>query len=169
MNKNKFRKKLHETVAETLSHMEVLSEMAVPLKKYKDRVDGLRFQIVENWCLCKYCQLFEPHNQNFAHWVNELKACINNLKLLNIKNNIDKRQVLQKMLVEEFDYNDSSMIARIIDDKFAVEGIVNVSAKGIICKCFANSIEYLINAIANEGISTDVYLQSAFCPSKNLS
>lgn len=73
------------------------------------------------------------------------------------------------MLIDDYDYNDISMIARIIDGKFAVEEIVNVAAKDIICKCFANSIGYLINAIANDGISTDVYIQGAFYPSKNLS
>lgn len=36
-----------------------LFEMTIPLKQYRVNVDGLRFQIVENWCLCCYCSLID--------------------------------------------------------------------------------------------------------------
>ena len=43
------------------SHIDdMIVEMAVSLKDYRKRVDGLRFQIVENWCLCKWCLVFNP-------------------------------------------------------------------------------------------------------------
>ena len=29
-----------------------LNEIVVSIKNYKKRVDSLRFQLVENWCLC---------------------------------------------------------------------------------------------------------------------
>ena len=35
---------------------QVLMEMAEPLKKYAKRIESIRFQLAENWCLCKYCQ-----------------------------------------------------------------------------------------------------------------
>ena len=72
--------------------------MAVALKTYIARVNGLRFQLVENWCLCKWCQLFNPECENFAHWITELKACIDNLKFVDIKNGIDK----YKLLLDEY-------------------------------------------------------------------
>ena len=81
----------------------MINEMAVPLKTYRARVDGLRFQLVENWCLCKWCQLFNQECENFAHWITELKACIDNLKFLDIKNGIDKRRTLIKMLVRDYE------------------------------------------------------------------
>lgn len=56
--------------------------MAISLKAYKTKIDELRFQLVENWCLCKYCQLFNPNCENFAYWIKELKNCIDNLKFL---------------------------------------------------------------------------------------
>ena len=46
-----------------------LNEMAVPSKTYKARVDNLRLQLVENWCLCRYCQLFNPNSEYFNHWI----------------------------------------------------------------------------------------------------
>ena len=61
----------------------------IDAKDYKEKAESLRFQIVENWCLCKYCQLYDNNNTNFNHWLGELRAYINKLKFLNIKNNIN--------------------------------------------------------------------------------
>ena len=47
------KKIINETVNDVLNRIGVMNEMAVPLKIYRARVDGLRFQLVENWCLCK--------------------------------------------------------------------------------------------------------------------
>lgn len=67
------------------------NKITVPLKAYQARVDELRFQLVENWCLCRYYQLFNSESVNFAHWISELKACI------------DKRRILVRMLVNDSD------------------------------------------------------------------
>ena len=88
LTEKQFKEMINETVNDVLKRIGVINEMAVPLKDYRARVDGLRFQLVENWCLCKWCQLFNPECENFAHWVTELKACIDNLKFLDIKNGI---------------------------------------------------------------------------------
>ena len=48
------KKIVNETVNDVLNRIGVMNEMAVPLKIYRARVDGLRFQLVENWCLCKW-------------------------------------------------------------------------------------------------------------------
>ena len=55
ITEHRLRELIKETVSDTLNRLEILNEMAVPLKSYKARVDGLRFQMVENWCLCKFC------------------------------------------------------------------------------------------------------------------
>lgn len=90
ITKREFKEFINETVYDVINRIGVINEIAVPLKNYKSRVDGLRFQLVENWCLCKWCQLYNPKCENFAHWIVELKACINNLKFFDIKNGIDK-------------------------------------------------------------------------------
>ena len=118
---------------------EIINEMAVPLKTYRARVDGLRFQLVENWCLCKWCQLFNPECENFAYWITELKDCIDNLKFLDIKNNIDKRKTLIKMLVKDYDYDNANMIERIIRGKFVRENITDNTQKIQVCTTFADN------------------------------
>lgn len=158
----RFKNIFNETVNDTLNRLGAINEMAIPLMVYKIRVDGLRFQLVENWCLCKWCQLFDPRCENFAHWIIELKACINNLKFLNIKNCIDKKRILTRMLINDYDYNDSYMIERIIRDKFIDEHINDNYQKKIICAEFANNIDKLIDVISDDLINSNEYIETTF-------
>lgn len=153
---------LNESVNDVLNRIGMINEMAVPLKTYRERVDGLRFQLVENWCLCKWCQNFNPECENFAYWVAELKTCINNLKFLDIKNGVDKRKTLTKMLVVDYDYNDTNMIERIIRGKFVLENITNNIQKVQVCTAFADNISGLIDTISIDAIDTDEYIQNTF-------
>lgn len=153
---------IDESVENTINRIGLINEMSVPLKTYKARVDGLRFQLVENWCLCKWCQLFNEECENFSHWINELKACINNLKFLDIKNNINKRKTLLKMLVDDYDYNNSSMIERIIRGKFKKENLNNENQQQAVCEEFANNIKDLIEVISNNKIDTIEYIEKTF-------
>ena len=82
-----------------------INEMSIYKKDYEKRVDDIRFQLVENWCLCKYCQLYCPSKNEFKHWIRELKTCINNIKFLDIKNGISKARILTKMLVDDYESN----------------------------------------------------------------
>ena len=156
------KKIINETVNDVLNRIGVMNEMAVPLKIYRARVDGLRFQLVENWCLCKYCQLFNPECENFAHWLKELKACINNLKFLDIKNGIDKRRTLTLMLIDDYDYDKTNMIVRIINDKFDSENIYNNIQRARVASAFADGIQNLIEVISVDTISTNSYIQTTF-------
>ena len=162
LTEKQFKEMINETVNDVLKRIGVINEMAVPLKDYRARVDGLRFQLVENWCLCKWCQLFNPECENFAHWVTELKACIDNLKFLDIKNGIDKRRTLTRMLVTDYDYNDANMIERIIRGKFVRENITDNTQKIQVCTTFADNINELINAISMVSIDSDEYIQNTF-------
>lgn len=159
---SQLKEAINETVNDVLNRIGMINEMAVPLKTYRARVDGLRFQLVENWCLCKWCQLFNPECENFAHWITELKACIDNLKFLDIKNNIDKRKTLIKMLVKDYDYDNANMIERIIRGKFVRENINDNIQKIQVCTTFADNIMRLIDAISMEAIDSDEYIQNTF-------
>lgn len=162
ITEQRLRELIKETVSDALNRLEILNEMAVPLKSYKARVDGLRFQMVENWCLCKFCQLYSNDNPNFKHWIGELKACINNIKFLDIKGGIDKRKTLKNMLIRDYDYNQADMIIRIISDKFQQEGIKEMNKITQVGINFADGIEDLINVISINSLSTDAYIQKQF-------
>lgn len=159
---DKIDKIIRETVEDTLNRIGLISEMAVPLKVYKTRVDGLRFQLVENWCLCKWCQLFNPECRTFSHWIAELKACIDNLKFLDIKNGIDKRQTLVRMLVRDYDYDNVNMIERIVRGKFLRENIKDANQKATVCIEFTENVMDLIDAISIDAIDSVEYIQKTF-------
>lgn len=160
--KQELRNIVNETVEDVLNRIGMVNEMAVRLKDYKHRVDVLRFRMVENWCLAKWCQLFDPECENFQHWINELKACMDNLKYLDIKNGIDKRKTLIKMLVKDYDYDNVNMIERIIRGKFAKENITDINQKITVCKEFADNITNLIDAISIDSIEIEHYLEQTF-------
>lgn len=151
-----------ESVSETLNRMGMITEMAVPLKKYRERVDGLRFQLVENWCLCKYCQLFDALNVNFKHWTNELKSVIDNLKFLDIKGEASKGRLLEKMLVSDYDYKDSGMIKRIIAGKFKKENISDPEKVESVCSAFAGGVDDIISVISDNDAIVVEYLLDTF-------
>lgn len=153
---------INNTVTNILQEKDLLTEMSIPLKDYKEKAESLRFQIVENWCLCKYCQLYDNNNTNFNHWLGELRAYINKLKFLNIKNNINKKQTLIKLYIEDFDLNDNDMIYRIMEDKFYVEKIEDNEIKIKVCEEFVANINSLIEVISNPNISTLSYMQAEF-------
>jgi hypothetical protein len=140
----------------------VLNEMAEPLKKYVKRIENIRFQLAENWCLCKYCQLYSKDNPNFAHWITELRPCIQYLKFVDINNGIDKKRTLQRILVGQYDFNSADMIKRIIEDKFSDEKINDPAIISIVSDELANGINDLIEAISNNNITINSYVQTTF-------
>ena len=162
ITKPQLKEIIKKSVNEVLNRFGLINEMAVPLKEYRARVDELRFQLVENWCLCKWCQLFNPECENYTHWSTELKACINNLKFLDIKNGIDKRRILKRMLVDDYDYDKTNMILRIINDKFDLENINDNTQRARVASAFADGIEDLIDVISLYNISTNSYTKATF-------
>lgn len=141
---------------------QVLNEMAEPLKKYIKRIESIRFLLAENWCLCKYCQLYSQDNNNFAHWITELRPCIQYLKFVDINNGINKKRTLNRILVGQYDFNSADMIKRIIEDKFSDENIKDPTIIFSVSNEFANSIDGLIEAISNNNITINEYVKSTF-------
>ena len=63
-----------------------LNEMAMSLKDYKRRTEGILVQVVQNWCLVRYASLSGTHKQLISHWRGELYAHLPNIASLKIKN-----------------------------------------------------------------------------------
>lgn len=141
---------------------QVMTEMAEPLKKYIKRIENIRFKLAENWCLCKYCQLFSQNNKNFSHWITELRPCIQYLKFVDINNGINKKKTLQRVLVNQYDFNSADMIRRIIEDKFSNENIDDTTIIATVSNELADNIDNLIEVISNNDITINAYIQSTF-------
>ena len=162
ITESRLREIINESVEDALGWIGTTKGTAVPLKAYKARVDRLRFLLAENWCLCKWCQLFNPESESLAYWTAELKTCIDSLKSVGIENGIDKRRTLVQMLVDDYDYDNADMIERIVRSKFARENINDNNQKIRVCAEFADNVNKLIDAISMDGINSDEYMQNEF-------
>ena len=140
----------------------IISEMAIPLKAYIDKIESFKYELAKNWCLCKWCQMFDPENINFNHWRKELRNCIDQLSVPKVKSNADKKKHLEKYLVEWYELNDKDMVFKIIGDKFDDEHIVDKSQIYAVAKELADNINGLIVAIADNSCSTKDYINSTF-------
>lgn len=140
----------------------MLNEMALPLKEYTKRIDDVMYQLAENWCLCKWCQLFDPENDNFNHWKEELSAYVMKLASPKLKNNIGKKKHLEKHLVEWYDLDEKDMVIDVIDFKFDKEHIMDNSQREVVANAFATSIHKLIDAISSGIAVCKTYLAKEF-------
>ena len=84
------------------------------------------------------------------------------LKFVDINNGIDKKKTLQRILVGQYDFNNADMIRRIIEDKFSDENITDPNIISTVSNELANSIDVLIEAISNNNITINNYVQSTF-------
>ena len=165
--KDWMRELLNESVEDVLNRIGLITEKVVTKKTYRARVNGLRIHLVENWCLCKWCQLFDPECENFAYWASELKACIDSLKNIDIEDGISKRRELRMIFLVCYEYNIASMVERAVRGKFEREGISEVDScdsyeRECVCKEFADNIIGLIDVISKGTIDTDEYIQNTF-------
>ena len=135
--------------------------MAIVLEEYKRRVDKVRLLLVENWCLCKYCDLFDSHYPNFEDWAEVLLYAMNDIKSLNV-NDGNKLDTLKQMLIEEYNFNNASTIHRIIADRFYRECICNDNQIRWVSERFAESIDDFITALGDDSIIAYKYIKDTF-------
>jgi hypothetical protein len=154
-------KRLFE-IKEDNSEKEIINEMALSLKDYSNKLFNLRNQIIENWCLCRYCKLYDSENFNYNHWLIELRTSIQNIKFLKIKNNIDKRKVVVKELIRNCDLDDSNVIYLTIQDKFDDEHINDDKIRLQIAEDFSNNIQSLIRVLSDDTYSFNSYKKDMF-------
>ena len=144
---------------------ELLLEMAMPLKVFIDRMDGLKMEMVAHWCLCEYYHLFDKGNLTFKHWRGELANFINTFRDFKIKGKVNKKKTLQKWLVEYYDYDDPKEIMGVIRSKFDVEGLMDKDRRMVVAESFASSIDSLIDIICqplDSGMTTLEYVKNTF-------
>lgn len=144
---------------------ELTLEMAMPLKVFIDRMDGLSMPMVSHWCLCEYCRLFDKGNPTFKHWSTEVVNYVDALRRLNIKGKVNKRKTLQKWLIEYYDYDDPKEIMGVIRSKFDVEGLMDKDKRMTVSESFASSIDSLIDIIyrpLDSGMTTLEYVRNTF-------
>lgn len=123
-------------------------EMAYDRKEIKKRVEALTNQIIENWCLIKYCTLYDSNNRNKYHWKQELKAHLYNIYEMRIKggNAKTKYNLISEIIYDKKEITTSSKISSIIRIKFRKE---NMIIRNDICDLCIEDLKHIIELISN--------------------
>jgi hypothetical protein len=135
-----------------------INEMAIKRGDFELRVWNAESQIIQNWCLVYWCDRYSENSKaiNRNHWANELKAHMKNIVNDKIKGG-KKNKVIEKVIIDDDELNDSNRIANIIRDKFAEEGLGKYV--NIISRDCANHIKEICGILAsNNNYAVDEYV-----------
>lgn len=134
-------------LADKLSNTYIF-EMAYDRRKYESKLSSIARQIVENWCLVKYCNMFDEENYNRLHWSKELSAHLKDLQMDRLKKNLNKLKVTKQVLIEYEEFDDYEQVIRKCQLKWDLEGLPDDKLK-IVAKEFANNIDNICEYICN--------------------
>lgn len=137
--KEYLKEKLIDCISDTY-----IVEMAINRSKYQDKLSLYKRQIIENWCLMRYCTLTNSKLELRAHWGTELKSYLNDLFYIDLKDDKSryvKYKATRQQYIEydELDVN-VDYIYNLIKDKFRKEGL---SDKTIIYQAASDFTEHI--------------------------
>jgi hypothetical protein len=120
--------------------------MALPRKTYKERIRGLSCQLLENWCLVRYCSLIGQEVYK-KHWADELRGHMLSMSRLSIKGNdsVETRQKVFEEVWADDDYDNPQLLTMVVANKFISEGI-DVKSKPV-TQCIMDCINAKSNII----------------------
>ena len=116
--------RLKEYLLEALQQTDIF-EMAESRKELKKDIDGLIKQIIENWCLVKYCSLYDPNHLTKNHWKNELESHMINIfeKKLKSGDSDTKYKVIHDWVIDSLEINTAFKIQMIMRRKIKKENL----------------------------------------------
>lgn len=124
-----------------------LFEMAYSRQDYLRNISNLCYQIVENWCLIKYCNLYDEENYNRLHWCKELTAHLENLRRCQLKSGLNKIKTTEYGLIEKAELNNEYIVDDILTIKWDDEKLPNNKRK-IVAKEFTIALPILIKLVS---------------------
>lgn len=137
---------------------EYVTEMATKLTVFRLMLHNLYIQLIENWCLVKWCdmnpnELASKRLRN--HWATELKAVMSEIANEKLKSG-RKDKVIKDELINGIELNDKDRIADLIRDKFENEGLekyINIMSE----EC-ANNIENICDVLSGNSNNVKEYI-----------
>lgn len=147
-------KDIKNYVLEALSQTWIF-EMAYSRQDYLYRIMNLNKQIVENWCLVKYCNLYDEENYNRLHWSNELISHLNNLYDCKLKKGLNKYNTTEFGLIEKAELDDIDVVKDLLYHKWRLEKLPD-NTKSHIAKEFIKSLPKLCSLISGKN-NKDIY------------
>lgn len=145
-------KDLREYIIEAISNSYIF-EMAYKRKDFINTCNLLCQQIVENWCLVRYCTL---NNQTILkkHWQDELYAHCDNIFKMKIDSN--KFSAIKESWIKNNELNDFETIKFLIYKKFSKENINDYD--NVIKDFITYGLEKLMILLSNKQNNTNTNL-----------
>lgn len=151
-------KDLKNILLESISKMKIF-EMVYSRQDYLHRIMGLNKQIVENWCLIKYCNLYDEENYNRLHWSKELIAHLENLYDCKLNKSLNKLKTTQYGFFDKAELDDEDVVTKLLYRKWKDEKLPD-NVKSVVAKEFVNAVHYICELVSGnnpEEIENYVY------------
>lgn len=158
---NNSSKSIKEIIDYSLFSHSILNEMALHKKEFEKHIYNLKDQLVENWCLCAFCSLYDKTNPNFSHWKVEFASYSNKIKRVSLKAG-SKYKIIHNIYIEKFDLNQPKMIGMIFKEKFIDEQLQDNDVFNNICNVCAQNAEKLVKFLADDEFLTKDYISLTF-------
>lgn len=141
-----------KSLSEYISTFQI-NEMADSLDDFKKTIRDHRLQILQNWCLVRWCDL-NPDNDISkrlrSHRTTELKSQM--LKIVTSKLKAGKKsKVIKKQWIDRYELDDYNSVADAIRDKFKEEKLGKYVAN-ISFDCAENALE-ICNILSTNNIN----------------
>lgn len=132
-----------------------INEMADSLSDFINKINNLLSQLLENWCLVKWCDLYPYSNISVRlrnHWATELIGIMIQITNTRIKSG-RKDKAIKNILIKKWELNDPDVIYNFINKKFTKEGLFKYSKH--ISEVCSNNIDEICNILSQN--EDDVY------------
>lgn len=125
ITEKKLKSIIAECVSQIINERLELSEMSIPRKEYKERIENLSQQLLENWCLVRWCRSANLKTHPLRnHWAKELRTHFIAMANLNMKDgDYPKRLKLVREIWKKRDFDIVDTVRLIVSGKFDDEQI----------------------------------------------
>lgn len=125
VTEKKLKSIIAECVSQIINERLELAEMSIPRKEYKKRIENLTQQLLEYWCLVRWCRNANLKTHPLRnHWAKELRTHLIAMANLNMKDgDYPKRLNLVREIWKERDFDDADTVRLIVSGKFDDEQI----------------------------------------------
>lgn len=134
--------------SEVEKKLSLITEYAIKRKEFKYNFWNLLEQIIQNWCLVRYCRIIDSdYNDCLNHWKGELIALMAKIARSDLKGNNSYESRLKALseVVEDYEITQNKdVIKDIITEKFVSEGI---ACFGDVFECVSDSCSESLNDV----------------------
>ena len=136
-----------------------INEMVDSLSDFRNKINNLLGQLLENWCLVKWCDLYPNSNISKRlrnHWSTELIAIMTQITNTRIKSG-RKNKAIKNILIKKWELNDPDVIYNFVNKKFTKENLFKYT-KRMSEEC-ANNIDEICNVLSQNKNNVEDYIK----------